>query len=180
MRFLAPTAFEDQRIGCRPAPPGRLPSSVFCRPLRGLSSLTPAALFRAAAALGVSRPSEPFPDGQLCQARHLVIPSQRLNLRPEGFRLRSQGFSYAINPYPASECFIREPDRCSPGLSALSRRSCALGWPSLDGSSAPDLSFGSVLAHFRSGPSAFPTPGHPAFPALASASRPSVFGLPCC
>lgn len=70
----------------------RHPSSTFFGSLRALSPLTPAALFHAAAAPGVSFPFRAFPCQLTLPARHRSLPSQdflpcpfELGLSPQGF-----------------------------------------------------------------------------------------------
>jgi hypothetical protein len=144
LRFFTPSAFEDQRIGkcfrtTRPGlPTKRLPTSVFRRPSWASSSLTPAALFHAAAAHGVST----------LQSFSLRSNSTRLVTwrSPPGVSSGSrkswphpQGFLSERNPCPRWEyCIPLQTDALLGFIASAAFLRSGLG-SSLDGPSAHDL-----------------------------------------
>lgn len=160
----------------RSVPPERPPSPVFLRPSRVSSSLTPAALFHAAAAHGVL-PFRAFPANRLYRARRPAIPSRRFPKLPKEFSRVLRGFCQpAVRVRLGSIASLGEPMlswvfsfRGSLSLRAI---------PSHDGTSAHDLFRGSPSSSSPSRVFSVFIPKRPAFFALANAGRPSFFGLP--
>lgn len=179
MRFSAPSACEDHRVGILSGfQPGRPPSSAFLRPLRVSSSVTPAALFHAADALGVFASSELFPLGWLYQARHLAIPSRRLlHTDPKIVMAASSGLCAVRKSVPVARLLQPAPGRCSLEVSIVFTAFVALGWVVLTATirSWPFVSEAFKLT-FDVGLQRLPTSA-PASLALASTSRLDVHGL---
>ena len=155
MRFLPLQRLSAGESADRPVPPGHLPPSTFFRSLRAYSSPVLAALFQAADAPGVSRPSEPFSCRRTLLGLSSSDPLSAFFRLSEEIRPRPQGFRYAGNPYRSSEyCILRQTVALLGfhlAFTALRR----LGRNPFRGSSAPGLCFGPVHAHFRSGATAF-------------------------
>lgn len=74
-----------------------------------------------------STPSELFPADQLCQARHLVIPSRRFVLRPMVDGCAPRGFRTSAIRHPSQECCILSQAAALMGFQPLSRCSCVSG-----------------------------------------------------
>jgi len=156
LRFLAPSAFEDQRIGLLLRfHPERLPSTTFHTSSRALSPLTRVALFHATDALGVVISFRASPCLLTAPARHwsrspLEVSSEALS----NLGRLPRGLRRLTVPVPATECCIHRRSGCSPGrFQSLSRglpsgldRSPVRWLTRTDRSSAPGLCFGAVLA----------------------------------
>jgi len=124
LRFHTPSAFEDQRIGkcfrtTRPGlPTKRLPTSASCRPSWVSSSLTPAALFHAAAAHGVST-LQSF--SLRANSSRLVTWRSPLGVSPGSRRNPAAPSGVFVRPQSVSALGVLHPlaDRCSPGFRRL-------------------------------------------------------------
>jgi len=121
------SANRDGASTARSVPPERPPSSVFLRPSRVSSSLTPAALFHAAAAHGVL-PFRAFPSAPTLPGSSPGDPLSTFPCSPEGVQPRPQGLLSARSPCsPREYCILRRTDALMGFL--LSRLSLASGNP---------------------------------------------------
>lgn len=121
------SANRDGASTARSVPPERPPSPVFLRPSRVSSSLTPAALFRAAAAHGVVS-FRAFPCVPTLPDSSSSDPLPTFPCTPEGVQPRPQGLLSARNPCSSQEyCIPRRTDALM-GF-RLSRLSLASGNP---------------------------------------------------
>jgi hypothetical protein len=138
--------------------PERHPPSIFLRSLAVSSSSSPAALFHAADAHGV-HPFRAFPCQRTLPGSSPGDPLSvffpmfvRTSAAPSGVSVGWQSVFGLGVLHPA-------PNRCSLGFSITFTAFLRLGWEARlsTSSTALDLFFGSVLARFRSGSSAFST-----------------------
>lgn len=167
-----------RRIGCRPVPPGHLPSSTFRRSLRASSSPSVASLFHPAAAHGVhplQSFSLPTNSPRLVAWRSplgVLSDDQWSKVAPSGVYVNRQ----SVSRLRSIASFVR------PMLSWVFSR--FRGVPALrSGSVSRRLIRSWLLLRLRTGrlrswPSAFSYPVRLASLDRSSASRPSVFTLP--
>jgi hypothetical protein len=142
LRFSAPSAVIVRRIGCRPVPPGHLPSSTFRRSLRASSSPSVASLFHPAAAHGV-RPLQSFSlptnSPRLVTWRSplgVLSNDQWSKVAPSGVCVNRQ----SVSRLRSIASFVRP--MLSWVFQSLPRRSCAPVWIRL-ATSHPLLAFAS-------------------------------------
>lgn len=167
-----------RRIGCRPVPPGHLPSSTFRRSLRASSSPSVASLFHPAAAHGVhplQSFSLPTNSPRLVAWRSplgVLSDDQWPKVAPSGVYVNRQ----SVSRLRSIASFVR------PMLSWVFSR--FRGVPALRSGSVSRRLIRSWLSlrlrtgRLRSSPSAFSYPVRLASLDRSSASRPSVFTLP--
>jgi len=115
LRFSAPPAFEDQRIGCSSGST-RMPSPFdLSRILGGFILASPCGLVSCHCRSWGFGPSELFPACELSRARHPVCPSRRFLSFPKK-AAASSGVFVSWQSASGFGVFHPRSDRCSPGL----------------------------------------------------------------